>query len=62
MRVRFAATSSGRKRRFREYYLPPRQREKFTDSFVLSSLQSKAARKHPKEYAKARARYPSPEC
>ncbi|EQL03912.1 hypothetical protein G6O67_005843 [Ophiocordyceps sinensis] len=28
----------------------------------VSSLQSKAARKHPKEYAKARARYPSPEC
>ncbi|RDA87916.1 hypothetical protein CP532_1719 [Ophiocordyceps camponoti-leonardi (nom. inval.)] len=28
----------------------------------VSSLQTKAARKHPKEYAKARARYPSPEC
>ncbi|PHH68860.1 hypothetical protein CDD83_5951 [Cordyceps sp. RAO-2017] len=28
----------------------------------VSSLQAKAARKHPKEYGKARARYPSPEC
>ncbi|KJZ80196.1 hypothetical protein HIM_00046 [Hirsutella minnesotensis 3608] len=28
----------------------------------VSSLQSKASRKHPKEYGKARARYPSPEC
>ncbi|CAH0041384.1 unnamed protein product [Clonostachys solani] len=28
----------------------------------VSSLQTKASRKHPKEYAKARARYPSPEC
>jgi hypothetical protein len=27
----------------------------------VSSLQAKASRKHPKEYAKARARYPSPE-
>ncbi|KYK55321.1 putative domain KxDL [Drechmeria coniospora] len=27
----------------------------------VSALQSKAARKYPKEYAKARARYPSPE-
>ncbi|KAH7320057.1 hypothetical protein B0I35DRAFT_408780 [Stachybotrys elegans] len=27
----------------------------------VSSLQHKAARKHPKEYNKARARYPSPE-
>lgn len=27
----------------------------------VSSLQHKAARKHPKEYAKARARFPSPE-
>ncbi|KAJ6441823.1 KxDL domain-containing protein [Purpureocillium lavendulum] len=27
----------------------------------VSSLQSKASRKHPKEYSKARARYPSPE-
>ena len=26
-----------------------------------SSLQAKAARKHPKEYSKARTRYPSPE-
>ncbi|KFH42378.1 Biogenesis of lysosome-related organelles complex 1 subunit-like protein [Hapsidospora chrysogenum ATCC 11550] len=28
----------------------------------VTSLQNKASRKHPKEYAKARARYPSPEC
>ncbi|PHH76878.1 hypothetical protein CDD80_1138 [Ophiocordyceps camponoti-rufipedis] len=28
----------------------------------VSSLQAKAARKHPKEHGKARARYPSPEC
>ncbi|KAF4126374.1 biogenesis of lysosome-related organelles complex 1 subunit KXD1 [Geosmithia morbida] len=27
----------------------------------VSSLQTKASSKHPKEYAKARARYPSPE-
>jgi hypothetical protein len=33
-----------------------------TDRQPHRSLQTKASRKHPKEYAKARARYPSPEC
>ena len=48
-----------------------RSRKLQSTSFVLvdfgadgesSSLQTKAARMHPKEYSKARARYPSPEC
>lgn len=38
-----------------------RARLEFNDSQTNRSLKSKAARKHPAEYAKARARYPTPE-
>ncbi|KAG5986777.1 hypothetical protein E4U43_005363, partial [Claviceps pusilla] len=40
-------------------------RERFQDEMrdarEVRSLQAKASRKHPKEYRKARERYPSPE-
>jgi hypothetical protein len=34
---------------------------KLTGNAKTRSLKAKASKKHPKEYAKARARYPSPD-
>lgn len=72
MLVRSAQISSGRKRRFRKFeFLKHKSRgagsptvprsAKIVILTVSRSLQTKASRKHPKEYAKARARFPSPE-
>lgn len=76
MLARCAPISSGRKRKSRKYLprlsinrqisqdLPDRDTSVLQSKQLIRtcrSLQGKAARKHPNEYAKARARYPSPE-
>lgn len=57
-------TSTGRKRKSREFCsLKKVDFELVTEKWHVKfrSLKNKASRKHPKEYSKARARYPSPD-